>query len=235
MTFVCWRWKPFNGYRSTYPPATVRALRNMIKRHYPKEHRFVCVTDTPEDIDADIETIPLWDDFANIPSPHGGNNPSCYRRLRMFAPNAAEWFGPRFVSMDLDAVIVNDISPIVDRPEDAVFWGDTNRNTHYNGSLVLLTAGARPQVWTEFKPKESPQEAKAKGFFGSDQAWVSFILGTGEARWTRKDGVYSFRNDVQPNAGKLPADARIVMFHGAQDPWGQYAQQLPWVRSHYLV
>jgi hypothetical protein len=32
---------------------------------------------------------------------------------------------------------------------------------------------------------------------------------------------------------RLPSDARIVIWHGAQDPWGAYARQIGWVRQHY--
>ena len=43
-------------------------------------------------------------------------------------------------------------------------------------------------------------------------------LGTGEAKWTARDGVYSFRNQIQPPRGKgaLPPGARVVFFHGAE-------------------
>jgi hypothetical protein len=97
-----------------------------------------------------------------------------------------------------------------------------------------LTAGARPQVWARFDPRRSPQEAKAAGRFGSDQGWLSHILGRGEATWGRHDGVYSFRVHIAPeNPFHLPKAARVVMFHGRHDPWDAYCQQFPWVREHY--
>ena len=230
-TVVCWKWAPKPGYRSTFPPETVNTLRAMVSRHFPHPHRFVCVTDDPTGIDC--ETLPLWEDFAHLPSPHGGNNPSCYRRLRMFHPDAAQWFGERFVSLDLDCVITGDLTPVWEREEDIVLYGDTNPRTHYNGSMLLLTAGSRPQVWTEFDPKSSPMIAKCKGFFGSDQAWLSYILGGQEAKWTRKDGVYSFRNELA-HQRTLPEDAKVVVFHGHTDPWMPFARaNYPWVKQHY--
>lgn len=231
-TVICWRWKPFTGYRSHYPPETVRVLRNMVRRHYAKPHRFVCVTDSPQDIDSDIETMPLWNDFADVPSPHGAKNPSCYRRLRLFHPDAEQWFGKRFVSIDLDTVITSDLSPLWDRQEDAVFYGDTNPKTHYNGSMMLLTAGARPHVWTTFEPRRSPKLAMRAGCFGSDQGWISYCLGGGEKKWGREDGVYSYRNHLQP-AKPLPGNAKVVVFHGRIDPWCSYAQRIPWVKEHW--
>lgn len=231
---VCWRWKPREGYRSSYGPETVNVLRDMIRRQYPHPHRFICVTDDPHGIDAGIEVLPGWDDFAAVPSPHGGKNPSCYRRLRMFHPDAAQWFGQRFVSLDLDVVITGDLSPLWNRPEPIVFWGDTNPQpgSHYNGSMVLMTAGSRPQVWTDFDPATSPRRSLQARCWGSDQGWISYRLGKGEAKWTKADGVYSFRNDLKQSR-VLPPNAKIVIFHGAHDPWSPHAQQWPFVREHY--
>jgi len=176
--------------------------------------------------------VPLWNDFADLPSPHGGKNPSCDRRLRLFHPDASQWFGERFVSLDLDAVITGDLSPVWNRPDAFVMWGDTNRTTHYNGSMVLMTAGARRQVWDDFNPTTSPAEAKAAGQFGSDQAWISYRLGPGEATWSTVDGVYSYRMHLQQRQ-ELPPYARIVFFHGQVDPWSPAAQSKSWVRQHY--
>ncbi len=235
LTVVCFKWRPRPGYRSVFAPETVHVLRNMVRRHYQAPHRFVCVTDDVEGL-GDVETIPLWNDFASVPSPHGGKNPSCYRRLRLFAADAAERFGERFVWLDLDTVIVDDVRPLWDRPEDFVAWGDTNPQpgSHYNGSMILLRAGARRQVWERFDPQTSPQLALEAGCYGSDQGWISYCLGPGETKWTKADGVYSFRNDLSKGASRLPANARIVMFHGSVDPWSLQAQQAhPWIAEHY--
>lgn len=232
ITVVCWKWTPPRGYRSTFGPDTVNTLRAMVARHYPHPHRFVCVTDDPSGIDADVTIQPDFGDFVGVPSPHGGTNPSCYRRLRLFHPNAAAWFGERFVSMDLDVVITGDLSPVFNRREDFVIWGDTNRTTLYNGSLLLMTAGARPQVWDDFDPDRSPQLAKAAGQFGSDQGWIGHSLGPGEKTWSTTDGVYSYRLHVKPT-GVLPKNARLVFFHGHVDPWQPEAQRHPWVQEYY--
>lgn len=231
LTVVCWRWEPFKGYRSIFGPETVCVLRAMVARHYRQPHRFVCITDRPEDT-PDVETIRLWDDFADIPSPHGGKNPSCYRRLRAFSAEMADVLGPRFVSIDLDCVITGNLEPLWHRHEDFVCWGDTNPNNAYNGSMFLMTAGARRQVWEQFDPVTSPREAKAAGKFGSDQAWISHVLGPHEARWTKADGVYSFRNDLR-RAGQLPSNARVCFFHGQYDPWSPQVQHVEWIRAHY--
>lgn len=229
---VCFKWVPTPGYRSTFGPDTVRVLRNMVARHYPKPHRFICVTDNAKGLDG-IETMPLWKDFADVRSPHGANNPSCYRRLKVFSPEARDWFGNRFVVLDLDTVIVGDLTPLWERPEDFVIWGETNPRSWYNGSMFLMTAGSRRQVLDRFDPRRSPLEAKAAGNFGSDQGWISRCLGPGEAMWRTSDGVYSYNLHVRHNGARLPADARIVMFHGNLDPWTHGGQAIPWVKDNW--
>ena len=232
ITVVCWKWQPAPGYRSTFGPETVNVLRRMVARHYPHPHRFLCVTDEAAGLDAQVEVIPAWNDFARVPSPFGGRNPSCYRRLRAFHPDIAAVFGDRFVSLDLDTVILGDVTPLWDRPEDFVIWGDTNPRTAYNGSMFLMGAGRRPQVWAQFDPAVSPDRACRAGHFGSDQGWISYCLGPREAKWTKRDGVYSYRNEIRGR--EVPANARIVFFHGQYDPWmPQIQRACPWVTAAY--
>jgi hypothetical protein len=233
---VCWKWLPPRGYRSTFGPETVNVLHRMVSRYFPALERFICVTDDPTGLEDGIEIVPIFNDFAHVPSPHGGNNPSCYRRLRMFHPDAEQWFGKRFVSLDLDVVITGDLRPLWDRPEEIVFWGDTNTQpgSHYNGSMMLMTAGCRPQVWTDFDPLTSPRKALASQAFGSDQGWISYRLGPGEAKWSKADGVYSFRIHIERNGRRLPSNAKVVVFHGRNDPWERRLQAVyPWIAEHY--
>ncbi len=232
-TVACFKWKPAPGYRSTFGPAMVNTLRRMVSRHFAVPHRFVCVTDDAKGLDKDVEVVPLWSDFADLPSPHGRRNPSCYRRLKIFSAEIESILGHRFVCLDLDTVITGDLLPLWNRPEDFVAYGETNPRSFYNGSMMLLTAGSRAKVWTDFNPKTSPAKALAAGRFGSDQGVVSDILGKGEAIWTKADGVYSYQVHLKNAGGKLPADARMVMWHGAVDPDSREAQRLDWVRKHY--
>lgn len=234
LDIVTFKWKPPRpGYRSKFGPETVNILRNMVERHYRKPHRFTCVTDDPAGLDPRIRVIPLWSDHGELVSPAGVNQPCCYRRLKLFSAAAAELIGPRFVALDLDIVITQDVAPLWDRPEDFVIWGDTNPTTLYNGSMFVLTAGARTQVWDTFDPLRSPRLTKASGNFGSDQAWISYCLGKGEATWSQADGVFSYRLHILPLGGRLPRMARVVVFHGRVDPWGPEAQRHSWVKEHY--
>ena len=234
LTIVCFKWKPSSGYRSYFNADAVNTLARMVDRHYKHPHRVVCVTDDPEGIERHIGIVPMWNDLANVPNPHGSHQPSCYRRLKAFSVEARKWFGERFVAVDLDCVIVGDMAPLWNRTEEFIIWGSgTDRRVWCNGSMWMMTAGSRRQVWETFNPRTSPGQAKRSGFFGSDQGWIAHCLGRKEAMWTKADGVYSFR--VHMKEGRLPPpdNARIVFFHGKTDPWSPRAQALPWVQAHY--
>lgn len=233
--FVTFKWKPHSAYRSKFEPATVNTLNSMIKRHGGPKARLTCITDDGDGIDGDVRVIPLWDDLSHLPSPHGVRYPSCYRRLKLFSAEARDILGcDKFAVMDLDVVITRDITPLFNCQEDFRIWGDTAPGTPYNGSLWMLRAGMRRAVWENFDPIKSPMRTRQLRYIGSDQAWIGACLGPHEAKWSVRDGIYSFRNHIQRSPEqRLPHGARIVIFHGAVDPWSPEAQRLDWVREHY--
>jgi hypothetical protein len=232
---VTFKWRPaWSHYRSRYDASHVNTLRDMVARHYQKPHRFTCITDDPAGIDPRVRIVPLWDDWSSLRSTHGYQNPSCFRRLRLFARDAGELIGPRFVWLDLDMVITADLAPLFDRSEDVILWeGTAGRFQPYNGSMVMMTAGARPQVWERFEGEASARAAQANRFSGSDQAWIAYCLGPGEATFTALEGCYSWRKHLRWTRGLLPPDARIVNFAGSGgDPW-ELIKIAPWIGQHW--
>ena len=238
LEFVTFKWKPPPGYRSKFGPETVNTLWSMLARNYDGPCRLTCITDDGAGINPAVRVLPLWTDLGHLPSPHGRGYPSCYRRLPLFAETfqgmrIAELIGPRFAVLDLDVVVTGPLRPIFDVPDDFKIWGDTARGTPYNGSLYVMNAGARRRVWEEFDPATSPKRSLERGYIGSDQGWIGACLGPGEAKFTIRDGVYSYRNHIERAGYQLPANARLVIFHGATDPWSARAQCLGWVKKHY--
>jgi hypothetical protein len=233
LTIVTFLWKPRPGYRSKFSTQHVNVLRRMVRRHYRQPHRFVLLTDDPTGItEPDIEVFELWRDFANVQNPSGRGNPSCYRRLRLFAPEPGKFLGERFVCLDLDTVIVDDMAPVWDRDDDFVIWKSGTSGNPYNGSMFMLKAGARPNVWLDFDPVWSPINTRRAGLYGSDQAWIAHSCGAGEKTWSAADGVLSFRLNLEHRSGGLPERSRIVFFHGNGDPWDPPIQKrYPWVKK----
>lgn len=233
LTFLTFLWRPLPGYRSTFRPEHVNALRRALERHYHAPFRMVLVTDQPfAAYDRGIDVYRLWDDLARVPNPSGRGNPSCYRRLRVFSRNAGTWLGERFVCLDLDCVITGDLTPLFAGGEDFRIWQSSTAGNPYNGSMWMLRAGARPHVWEDFDPQLSPTLTKRAGLFGSDQAWMALAC-PDESTWGPADGVYSFRNHLKGGADPLPSNARVVFFHGSVDPWDRRAQALAWVRDNW--
>jgi hypothetical protein len=157
--------------------------------------------------------------------------------LRIFKADAAELFGPVIVSVDLDCIFVADMTDTLDELGAVDFCGyvtqdvrKDGRPVHYNGSFTYLRAGTRTQVWDDFDPDVSPHLAVRAGYMGSDQAWISYRLGTDERRLGPKDGFLSYRLH---GALPLPGNAKFVSFYGTRDPWHPQAAKLEWVQKHY--
>lgn len=234
LDIVTFKWKPAHSYRSSFTAEAVNVLAAMVRRNFRGAYRFSCITDDPAGLDPEIRPLPMFEEHASLVSTHGRQNPSCYRRLKLFSPEARELIGPRILSLDLDAVITGDVTGLWTRPDDFIAWEGTAGKNPYNGSMMMLTAGARPAVWADFNPARSPALARQAGFIGSDQAWIAYRLGSGEARWTRSDGVFSWRMHLRLKGGKLPPGARIVFFHGHADPWQATTQsRAPWICDHW--
>lgn len=229
LTFVCWKWRrSATGHQlpsvCDYTARHVNTLQRMLARHVRIPHRLVCLTDDPAGVEC--ETWPVPETYAEL----GG----CYRRLWMFSPEAGDVLGERFVSIDLDVVLMGDCSHLADRSEPLVMnqyhRRERDPDQYYNGGLMLIEAGARSQVWEEFDPVRSPamvaQGRRAGICIGTDQAWIRIVLGKGEARYTEADGVYEGRTiPIAP-----PPDARLVLFAGRRDP---SCDVRPWVRENW--
>lgn len=228
---LTWYWRQPGG-RTDYQPCHVNIWAAMVRRHLTLPHEIACVTDTPDGIDPSIRIIapPPFEDVY-LPSWDGLNRglPKCLRRITMFRPDAADIFGERFVSMDLDTVIGASLDPLFDRPEDFVMYRGTNQARPYNGSMLMMTAGARPQVWNEFTPQGAIEAGQR--YLGSDQAWISHCLGPGEATWGAEHGVHWWGSRFNG----LVEDRRIMFFPGEPKPWYATALRDPWIAEHYRL
>ena len=229
LNVITWLWKQKNG-RVTYTPDHVNIWARQVREHLSLPHKLICFTDQPDGINKDIEVRPLpktitFQNNKNWKAKSG--KPQCYRRLDMFRKDAADTYGERFVSMDLDCVIKKSLDPLFDRDEDFVMYRGTAPSRPYNGSMLMMNAGARPQVFEKFTPEGAE---KASGLFvGSDQAWISYILGWDEKVWDKDDGVY-FYGKRETRQSKPPSNLRLLFFPGNPKPWNI---NVPWIKKTY--
>jgi hypothetical protein len=236
-------------YRTQYEAKHVNSLYRNVLRVYPHPFRFFCVTDDPKGLDSAIEYVPLWKDHFNLVNPsHPTSRPNCYPRLKLFDIKMREIFGDRFVSLDLDMVLIKEADVLWHRPEEFVIY-DAKGDDHYNGSMFLMTAGARQQVWDRFDPVLSPKLTTAANMRGSDQAWIRYCLAPDAATWTNEEGAYAYLHIIPPSRerrsrplarwklprnGSLPEGARVVIFAGEFKPWDRAALVMsPWIRDYY--
>lgn len=229
---VTWKWntgKPHPKKKGEFTAEHVNKLYKMIDRHISIDYEPVCITDDPTGIDKRVRIVPLWDDYRHL----GG----CYTRLKAFSQEMEHVIGGRFLWLDLDAIICGDLAPYIKDPADIKFWGDTHPRTPYNGSIVLMTAGCREDVWTRFQEDTDKKirQTRSMAYIGTDQAIIGLILGRNERKWSVRDGIYSFRIHFEKcKRTELPDNARIVMFHGRHDPSDvELYTRYPWIKEHW--
>jgi hypothetical protein len=227
LQIVLWKWTNPKKLHIIFDfsAEAVNRLRRQLAENLSLPHDVVCITDNPSGIDSGIRIVPLWSDAVEL----GG----CWRRLRAFAPDMRELIGPRFAWIDLDSVIVGPMDDILGRKDPIVLYRSNSvANTPYNGSMILMDAGARPQLWDTFDADRSPQITKDAGLTGTDQAWIAHVLGPDERVWTAEDGVMHFMRDCVPD---LPEHSRIVLFPGVQKMHMPNARRhAPWIDERFF-
>lgn len=229
ITALCWLW----GGR--FEPVYVHRLQDMLAKHLHLEHELVCVTDDATGLDG-IRTVPMPETFAATPR--------CRRRMQQFSREFDEQLcATRILGIDLDVVILRDITRLVDRPEPIVGWKVGHAGV-YSGSFLLFDAGALDGAWQLFAadPVGHPKRVQPRGI-ASDQAMVNAWLQTQPpiAEWTERDGFVTYYGEgyehlehlgIGPRRPTLPAHARIVVL-GSADKVVMDEGRYPWVRKHW--
>jgi hypothetical protein len=200
-----------------YPVRYVDRLRAGVARHLKQPYRFDVWRPQPED------------EYLTIMR-------GCFARLRVFDPawqqHAGIETGDRVVCLDLDSVVTGGLDPLFDRDDPFVVLTGANASNPcpYNGSVWMLRAGHRPDVWHDFSLEAAARVPFYQ--FPDDQAWMAHKL-PGVAGWPAgpASGVYAFKKPGWPKGDALPADARLVVFPGWRDP--QKFTHLPWIKEHW--
>lgn len=229
LTVACYLWG------NAYGIDDVRLLKRMVARHLTVLHDFVCITDRPEAFVGTSIRTAMLDDAAHVPG-------RIFGKLMTFHPEAGTLIGRRILAMDLDCVVVGDMNPLVERDEPLVLWrnparqpwvhptGKAAKRALYNSSMVLIEAGAMPEVWNGFRKEIA-------GHIDGDQDWVSTVVGPDCPYWDESHGVYRLGRTDTPGSGVdglLPDNARVVFFPGDKGkPWlPEVMERCPWIAEH---
>lgn len=218
---ITWLWG------DPYPEVYVRKLVDAVRRNLTQPHRFICITDRKRHLpwceQAFIrrEGLPL---FAIK---------GCLGRLRLFDPKWQTELGirrgERIVNLDLDLVVTGPLDPLFARDGFTILQGiNTTNPCPMNGSVWMLRAGERPDVWADFSVAKAATVPYHS--FPDDQGWFWHKIPDADA-WGPADGVYGFKKVGWPEGDDLPANARVVAFPGWRDP--DKFSHIGWVKEHW--
>lgn len=231
ITVVSWWWKRADG-GDLFGPEYLLKMRNMLARHLHRDHEFVVVTDSPHRVPAGIRTERIT---------FGHELPRCRRRMKQYDRAFACKLGTRILSIDLDVVIVDDITPLVDRREPVVCWKVGYAGV-YSGSFVLYDFSALHGLWERFAANPDGFPAQCGPGVQSDQAMLNLYLrGRDVSHWTERDGFVTYfgagyekleHHGVGPKQQLLPEGARIVVL-GSADKNAMDTGAHEWVEEHW--
>lgn len=203
------------SWGTKYGTEYIERLKAGLMRHVKQEFRFGVFAPEAED-----------DHLTKIPG--------CFCRLRAFDPDwqARNGLTGRIVCVDLDAVVTGRLDPLFDRDDGFTILQGVNavNPCRFNGSIWMLRAGYRPDVWKDF----SLDAAGKIPFysFPDDQGWFEHKMPDAGA-WGPADGVYGFAKPGWPKGEGLPDNARLVAFFGSRDP--SKFTHLDWIKQNWTV
>jgi hypothetical protein len=229
---TCWKWG------GLFDAMHVNVLRAALDRHLQHPHALTCITDDPTGIDGDVRIVPMPTEFASAPR--------CRRRMQGFDRDFSAALGARILYIDLDVVLVGDITSLVNRPEAVIGFRVQHANV-ISGSFLLANSGALHGAWEPFArdPEGYPRRVQANGV-PSDQAMLNHYFARNglPVHWTTRDGFVTFygkgyeRQEQADPRGvgvtrkQLPPGAKVVVL-GSQDLWALEGDAYPWAAEHW--
>jgi len=166
----------------------------------------VCMTDTPVD---GVQCIPLQHDW-----------PTWWAKMEMFGP-ALEG---SVLMIDLDTVV----RELPARPVRTTVLRDFTQPEIIGSGLMYVTAEDRARVWEAWIANPAGHMAANQRWPKlGDQGFLMDLLADAE-RWQDSEPVYSYKVHCR---GGLPADAKVVCFHGKPRPWNSGAPWVPPLRA----
>lgn len=212
-----------------YSAGDVNRLARQVRRNLPRPHRFICFTDDAEGLDTHIEALPLPE--LGLPS---GNEDTRWRKLAVFQRDLAGLSGTALF-LDLDLVVVDDLSPFFDLPasfyivrDDDLFRSKPLRRLRPardrflrrvgNSSVFRFEIGRHAYILDTYL--NDPITATAD-YEISQQFQSAQLAKHGDLNYWPKGWCVSFKNDCVPRYlsswlrdPALPDGAKIVLFAG---------------------
>jgi hypothetical protein len=234
---VCMKWG------TKYGPEYVNRLYGMVRRHLRGDFRFVCLTDRNEGIRSEVQCLPIPDLALPEGIPERG-----WKKLTTFAADLHGLTGTALF-LDLDVVIVDDITPFFELPGRFRIIHDWKRPWRITGnsSVYRWELGAHTDVLERFRAEHETIRARLR----NEQAWLSEVVhAQGQLEYWPAEWCASWKYHCIPRwpsnfwrAPSIPRGARILVFHGvinppdalagdSAHPWRR-ALPAPWLLDHW--
>ncbi len=234
---LCMKWG------TKYGPEYVNRLYGMVRRHLRGEFRFVCLTDRAEGIRPEVSCLPIPELALPEGIPERG-----WKKLTTFAADLHGLQGTALF-LDVDVVIVDDITPFFEQPGEFLIIHDWKRPWRITGnsSVYRFRIGAHVDVLEHFRQHHADIRAR----FRNEQAYLSDALHRrGQLAYWPKAWCASWKYHCIPRfplnylmAPSVPPGARILVFHGVVNPpdalaglsQGNWRKALPapWIEQHW--
>lgn len=202
ITIVCVKWGDgsphFQGRGTEYANKLYAGVNRHIKRH---TWEFVCMTDNPAGLRPEIRPLPLPNDLKGT-----------WPKIGLFRRDLPGIHTTRLLYLDLANVIVGDLDELIDMKSDFAIardWPPEMRDVSgYGSNSMLLTVGARPEVWESYHGNPDARRG--------DQDWITKSAPGADLfpyDWTPS---YKLRNLAGLFAP--PEGAKFATFHGIPKP-----------------
>lgn len=199
LTVACVQYRNYLGRGREY----VDKFYNGVRKHMPAgvEWRGACFTDDPSTLPEGIEAKPVPDHLTGW-----------WSKLVMFRDGSFA-HGERVLFGDLDVIPVGDLEDLAGYRGAIAGVKDPFHPERFGSSVMAWEAGRFGHIWSRFESAGMPQFDQR-----GDQFWIETMQPEAERFDDLFPGqVVSFKAHCWLQ-GKIPANARIVFFHGHPRP-----------------
>ena len=190
------------------PVSEVEILKRQVDRYLSEPHEFVCITESD---------LPGW-----------------WGKVRLFSPEISRY---RNLWLDLDTVITGSLDALVKPLNSQLRIAKNWAQSGHGGcqSSVMYWQGDSAQIISDtFDPKDAHWPPRNDLFWDNgqvawgDQEWATYLRDTGqlEVEYFDFEHVQSYKYHCRMG---LPADTRVVVFHGKPKPSEVYDE---WVMEY---
>ena len=213
VTVLCMKWG------AKYGPEYVNRLYGMVARNLARPFRFVCLTDDPAGIRAEVTCAPI----PALP-PIAQPKERGWFKLASFSPELKGLLDEEVLYLDLDVVIMDGLDPFFDEPGAFPLIRDWYHPVRLvgNSSVYRYRPAERYALFEAFCADTDAIVTRIR----NEQEFLSeYLEARGELSFWPRAWCQSFRvSCLAPwplrawQTPRAPADCRILIFHGEPKP-----------------